>query len=355
MRHGRGAVGVVSSLWAERGIAAGLRARGSGCDTIRALMTRVVAAAGLLLAVACNALAWSLPFGGPSGNRTARGTGTFPRWQALALATEVPIKWLVALPGRRLATVDRDGALALFEVGSSGLRLVARYGGVASPAGPPVAVRLDQEQTGVVLVAPDGRLLVWSDGVLRGYDVGGPLSSATCPTPITFDGRVSQDLLAVAQDGAVVLIAGLAGGGPRAVARVDARALRDARITVADLDGDGASEAVVLSDAADRHPPGALGERIEGTSLAVIRVRPYSLELRARFTLSPPAVFEDLVPVLAPIAGSARPVVLVARRRRDRRWRRWRSGCATAASSCSRKDRALARPRAGCTWWARPI
>jgi len=175
---------------------------------------------------------------------------------------------------------------------------------------PPEGARVE---VGGMAFLPDGRLLVWSDGVLRGYDVGGPLSSATCPTPMTLDDRVSQDLLAVAQDGAVVLIAGLAGGGPRAVARVDARALRDARITVADLDGDGASEAVVLSDAADRHPPGTLGERLEGTSLAVIRVRPYGLELRARFTLSPPAVFEDLVPVLAPIAGSARPVVLVAR------------------------------------------
>ena len=280
-------------------------------------MTRVIAAAGLFLAVACNALAWPLPFGLATGNRLARGAGTFPRWQALALATEAPIRWLVTLPGRRLAAVDRGGALVIFEIAPSGLRVAARYGGVASPDGPPVVVRLDHAQTGVVLVAPDGRLLVWSDdGALRGYDVGGPLSSATTPTPITFEDRVSHDLLAVAQDGAVVLIGGLAGGGPRAVARLDTRALRDARITVADLDGDGAIEAVVLSDVTDRHPAAApatvLMDAPAARSISVIRVRPLGLELRARFTAPPPAEFEDIVPVLAPVAGSARPVVLAA-------------------------------------------
>src|SRR4029077_8123175 len=107
--------------------------------------------------------------------------------------------------------------------------------------------------------------------------VGGPLSSATAPTPITFADRVSHDLLAVAQDGAVVLIGGLAAGGPRAVARLDARALRDARITVADLDGDGASEGVGLSDVPDRQPPAPSATvPVEGpgaTSVSVIRVR----------------------------------------------------------------------------------
>jgi hypothetical protein len=106
------------------------------CDTIRPLMTRVIAAAGLFVAVACNALAWPLPFGLATGNRLARGAGTFPRWQALALATEAPIRWLVTLPGRRLAAVDRDGALVIFEIAASGLRVAARYGGVASPDGP---------------------------------------------------------------------------------------------------------------------------------------------------------------------------------------------------------------------------
>ena len=219
-------------------------------------------------------------------------------------------------PWPPLAAVDRDGALVIFEIAASGLRVAARYGGVASPDGPPLVVRLDHAQTGVVLVAPDGRLLVWSDdGALRGYDVGGPLSSATVPTPITFEDRVSHDLLAVAQDGAVVLIGGLAAGGPRAVARLDARALRDARITVADLDGDGAIEAVVLSDVTDRrHRPGASrvltdapGARAQRDPCPAARPRAAGALHRA-----PTGGIRGFVPALAPGAGSGRPVVRAA-------------------------------------------
>ena len=274
-------------------------------------MSRLVVAVALLLAVACSALAWSTPQGGPTGNRAVRGTGTFPRWQALAIATDAPVRWLVTLPGRRLATVDREGGLFVYEVASAGLRVVARYGGVASPDGPPLAVRLDHEQTGIALVAPDGRLLVWSDGVLRGYDVGGPLSSATLPAPVAVEDRPGQDLLAVARDGAIVLIGGLAGGSPRAMARIEARAPRDARIALADLDGHGEPEAVVLADARDGAAPG--DDPAGAASLAVIRVHPYGLEHRRRFALSPPATFADVVPVLAPIGASARPVVLAVR------------------------------------------
>ncbi len=266
-----------------------------------------------MLVVGWEVLAWPLPFGAVTANRVGRGVGSFPRWHALALGTEAPVKWLVSFPPRRLAAVDRDGGLIIFEVTPAALRVAARYGGVASPDGPPVAVRIDQEQTGVVLVAPDGRLLVWSDGVLRSYDVGGPLSSSTFPVPIAFEGRVSNDLLAIAQDGAVVLIGGLAAGGPRALARLDARALRDGRITIADLDSDGMSEAVVLAEATSRHTQGVFGDTVEATSVAVIRIRPYGLEFRTRFALAPPAVFEDRVPVLAPIAGSARTAVLLVR------------------------------------------
>ena len=276
-------------------------------------MTRFLAAAGVVVAVAAHAFAWPLPFGAPPGNRVSRGAGTFPRWHAVALVTEAPVRWLVAFPPRRLAAVDGDGSLIVFEILPAGLRVAARYGGVASPDGPPAVLRLDQEQTGVALVAPDGRLLVWSDGVLRGYDVGAPLSSLTFPTPIAFADRASHDLLAVTRDGAVVLIGGLAAGGPRVVARLGTHALPDARITVADLDGDGSPEAVVLSDATGRYPHGVLGDAIEARSLTVIRVHPYGLELRARFPLPAPAVFEDLVPVLAPIGGSPAPAVLLAR------------------------------------------
>ena len=40
-------------------------------------------------------------------------------------------------------------------------------------------------------------------GVLRAYDVGSPLSRRTAVVPVTMPGRQSQDLLAIAEDGAV--------------------------------------------------------------------------------------------------------------------------------------------------------
>ena len=265
------------------------------------------------MAVVFHASAWSLSFGMPTGNRVSRGAGTFPRWQSLLIATDAPVRWLVAFPPRRLVAVDQDGTLAIFEIAPAGLRVVARYGEAASPDGPPAVVKLDQEQTGVVLVAPDGRLLVWSDGVLRAYDVGSPLSRLTFPTPIAFEGRDSHDLLAVTQDGAVVLIGGLAAGGPRVVARLDVRALPDARITLADFDPDGVPEAVVLTGPTRRFPHTILGDQQEAGSLTVIRLRAYGLEVRARFGLPVSAAFEDLVPILAPLSGSPRPAVLLAR------------------------------------------
>ncbi len=276
-------------------------------------MKRFVATAGFVLAMVSQAAAWPLSFGDASGNRVAAGKGTFPRWQALSIATDAPLRWIVAFPPRRLAAVDRAGAFWIFEITPAGLRVAARYGDAASPEGAPAVVRLDQDRAGVALVAPDGRLLIWSEGVLRAYEVGSPLSRLTFPMPAALGGKQSHDLLAVAQDGAVVMIGGLAAGGPRVVARLDVHALPDARITLGDLDGDGTPEAVVLSDPTDRYAHGVLGDRLEAASLTVIGLRSYALDLRGRFTLPPPAVFEDLVPILAPIDASAKPAVLLAR------------------------------------------
>ncbi|HAM57982.1 MAG TPA: hypothetical protein DCQ64_22240 [Candidatus Rokubacteria bacterium] len=279
-------------------------------------MSRPAVTAALLLALCLgqggDGAAWPLSEGDVSGNRVAAGKGSFPRWQALSLATEVPLRWLVALPPHRLAAVDREGTLWIFEVSRAGLSVAARYGEIASPDGPPAVVRLDGEKRGLALVARDGRLVVWSDGALRSYDVGAPLSRLTAPTPLILGSAHWDDLLAVAADGAVLLIGNLP-AGPRVVSRVDARALPDARITVADLDGDGIPEAVVLSDPTERYAHGALGDGVEASSVTVLRLSPHGLSIRARHVVLAPAVIEDLVPILAPVGEGARPLVVVTR------------------------------------------
>jgi hypothetical protein len=71
-------------------------------------------------------------------------------------------------------------------------------------------------------------------------------------------------------------------------------------------------EEVVLSDPTERFSHGLLGDRVEAASVSVIGITPFGLWLRGRHAL-PTAVFEDLVPVLAPLAQGGRPLVLVAR------------------------------------------
>ncbi|HEU5320222.1 MAG TPA: hypothetical protein VFX28_05430, partial [Methylomirabilota bacterium] len=166
--------------------------------------------------------AWPLSFGRPSGNRVAAGKGTFPRWQAFGIATEVPMRWVVALDRERLAAVDRDGSLWILEAGRSGLSVAARYGESVGPEAPPAVVALDEDQRGLALIGRDGRLILWSEGALRSYDVGAPLSRLSFPLPVRLAGQRWDDLLAVAADGAVVMIARLS-SEPRIVSRVEAR------------------------------------------------------------------------------------------------------------------------------------
>ena len=242
----------------------------------------------------------------------AAGKGTFPRLLVISAVAEAPIRWIVALPPRRICAIDVNGTLWIFEVGQTDLRVVGRYGEVASPDGPPATVAIGEGRSAVVAVAPDGRLLVWSDGVLRGFDVGSPLSRLTFPVPVNLESKAWDDLLAVAADGAVVMIGGLS-SAPRVVARVDAQALPDARITLGSLDGSPGLQALVLSDPTDRYPHGTLGNKLEASAVTVMTVAPNALVFRGRYVVRAPAVIEDLIPILAPIGEGRRPAVVVVK------------------------------------------
>ena len=276
-------------------------------------MTRRTVLAGCLATLAAPSTTLSLPLSGDgTGNRVVPGRGSFPRWQGVAMATaDAPIRWLTAMPGRQLAAVDRDGSLWILSVSATAITVTGRYGEIAGPDSPPVVVVLDQDRSGIALVGRDGRLAVWSDGTMRSYDVGAPLSRLTAPSPVRLAGREWDDLLAVAADGAVLLLGNMP-AAPRTLARVDARALPDARITLGDLDGDGLVEAVVLTEATDRYPHGALGDGLEAGAVTVLGLVPNGLAMRARLPVTAPAVYEDLVPVLAQV-GSPRMSVLLAK------------------------------------------
>jgi hypothetical protein len=216
------------------------------------------------------------------------------------------------MPPRRLAAIDANGTLWIFEIAQTSLSIIGRYGDAASPDGPPVAVSLGEGRPGVVCVSREGLLLVWQDGTLRAFDVGAPLSRLTFPVPVVLAGKGWDDLVAVAADGAVVLIGGLL-SAPRVVARAEVRALPDARITLGSLDGTGELHALVLTDPTDRYPHGALGDKLEATSVAVIAVATNALSIRGRYVVSEPAVLEDLIPLVLPIGEGRRPGVVVVK------------------------------------------
>jgi hypothetical protein len=276
------------------------------------VIVRLAGAALLVLTLAASAEAWPLSYGGPGANRVAAGKGTFPRLLVISAVGEAPFRWIVSLPPKRLAGIDANGTLWIFELGQTELHVLGRYGEVASPDGPPVVVALGEGRSAVVAVSPEGRLLVWREGVLRAFDVGGALSRLTFPVPVNLEGKGWDDLLAVAADGALVLIGSLP-SGPRVVSRVDAQALPDSRITLGSLDGSAGLQAVVLSDPTDRYPHGVLGDKREASAVTVVTVAPNALTIRFRYVVRAPAVLEDLIPMLAPIGEGRRPAVVVVK------------------------------------------
>jgi hypothetical protein len=257
-------------------------------------------------------LAGPLTFGAAGANRVASGRGSFPRLVVLSLANDVPFRWVVSLPPQRLAAIDAGGTLWIFEITPTELQVLGRYGEVASADAPPAVAALGEGRKAVLAVSSEGRLLVWSEGVLRAFDVGGPLSPLTFPVPVNLEGKSWDDLLAVAADGAVLLIGGLP-SVPRVVSRVDAQALPDARITIGSIDGATPVQAVVLSEGTERYRHGALGDKVEASSLTLIDVAANALAIRVRYVVKPPAVIEDLIPMIAPIGEETRAALVMVK------------------------------------------
>jgi hypothetical protein len=253
-----------------------------------------------------------LTFGAAGANRVVSGRGSFPRLVVLSFASDVPFRWVVSLPPKRLAAIDAGGTLWIFEITPTELQVLGRYGEVASADGPPAGAALGEGRKAVLAVSPEGRLLVWSEGALRAFDVGSPLSRLTFPVPVSLETKSWDDFLAVAADGAVLLIGGLL-TVPRVVSRVDVQALPDARITVGSIDGTTPVQAVVLSEGTERYRHGALGDKLEASSLTVIDVAANALAVRVRYVVKPPAVIEDLIPMIAPIGEGTRAALVMVK------------------------------------------
>src|SRR5262249_56105877 len=91
------------------------------------------------------------------------------------------------------------------------------------------------------------------------------------------------------------------------------RGVAGARIGVGRLDGGTAVEGVVLCEGTERYRHGALGEKVEAASVTVIDVAANALAIRFRYVVKPPAVIEDLIPVLAPIGEGTRAALVMVK------------------------------------------
>ena len=136
----------------------------------------------------------------------------------------------------------------------------------------------------VVGVNDAGQLRVWNGSVVQG-DPGADLS------PLAHPVCLPSGIVAVSRAGDLVRFDPAAGGW-RESARVAARALPDAQLTVADLDGTGEAVVALTQPDAARYAHGILGDAVEATELTLFER--HSLKVRSRLRLPAPLVFEDL-------------------------------------------------------------
>lgn len=136
----------------------------------------------------------------------------------------------------------------------------------------------------VVGVNDAGQLRVWNGRVVQGVP-GAALS------PLAHPLCLPSGIVAVSRAGDLLRFEPTADGW-RESARTAARALPDAQLNLADLDGSGEAVVALTRPDAARYAHGILGDAVEATELTLFER--HSLKVRSRLRLSDPLVFEDL-------------------------------------------------------------
>lgn len=127
------------------------------------------------------------------------------------------------------------------------------------------------------------------------------LNSGVLPLP--------AGVIAVAANGDLLRLESSAGSW-KIVERAKLNALRDARLSLVDLEGTGNGEvAALVGTSTDRYKHGVLGDAIEATSVVILER--HSLEVIYRYDLPAPYVFEDIT--LRPVRIGARDQLAVVR------------------------------------------
>jgi hypothetical protein len=116
-------------------------------------------------------------------------------------------------------------------------------------------------------------------------------------------------VIAVAANGDLLRLES-SGEAWKIVERAKLNALRDARLSLVDLEGNGNGEvAALVGPSTDRYQHGVLGDAIEATSVLILER--HSLEVIHRYDLPAPYVFEDMT--VRPVKIGARDQLAVVR------------------------------------------
>jgi hypothetical protein len=205
----------------------------------------------------------------PSGNNALDGAGDLAAATPVDIAPPGTPAWLLAFGGRasHWTVVTTDGHARTYRVADGGSDLVTDHGRVATP---PLAYRADGA---VGLVTP-------------------PADSAALSSPVV----LADGLLYVAANGDIVR------RRADGTVRLGVDAPPDARIVELDE-----RRYVLYGDRTDRYRHGALGDSIEGSSLALVDVERDHV---SRTRLPAPLVFEGLAPLVADLDADGRPEIV---------------------------------------------
>jgi len=218
-----------------------------------------------------------------TGRRTLRATGAIDEADPVTFEPDGQPAWLVASPAEagsggsasHWTVASADGRASTWRVRDGAAERVSTHDSLSADTPPVVATDGD----GPRLVRP-------------------PADIAAHTAPVAVPGGPDREpaLCYVAANGDFVVV-----GDERTRVAVDA--LRDGRPAAL---GDG--RYALYTAPSDRYGHGALGDTIEGTVLTVVDARRGTVEWRA--SLSMPAVFEGLRPLVADLDGDGDPEIV---------------------------------------------
>lgn len=248
-------------------------------------------------------LAWSRVMGPLSGNPVVDLSGDLVNGEVIRTRfTDIP-RWIVS------GDVDSDGneeAVIMFDDGTLRTAVLERGSlrGKSSveglePDSPPVVLTVDTEaaEKGLLGIDDRGDLISVKEGSGSARRISDGFSRVSYPVAADLDGDGMSEILAIDDEGHLTVVLGRTSRKKEDRTQI----LPDSRITIGDLDADGALEAVLLTRPSDESSPGRLGDDLEAQGVAVFSWNGRIIDLEDEFTLRPGEFFEDLTPVLADV------------------------------------------------------